>query len=181
MLDSIHHHKPIQLVLGFLMGILFGFFLQKGGVTDYDVLVGQLLLTDFTVIKVILSAVLTGMVGIYFMERRGWVTLHIKKGSVGSSALGGLIFGVGFALLGYCPGTVVGAAGQGYLDAFLAGIPGLLLGTGLYAAIYPGLNRTILHKGDFGKKTIPQLLHLNPWFVIATFSIVVIGFLWFME
>lgn len=96
------------LAWGLAFGIAFGFLLQKGGVTKYDVIVGQLLLTDFTVIKIILTAVLTGMLGIYFMKSKGWVTLYPKSGSVGKNVIGGLIFGVGFALLGYCPGTIAG-------------------------------------------------------------------------
>ena len=59
--------KRTQLFWGFLFGIIFGFLLQKGGVTKYDVIIGQLLLTDFTVLKIMLTAVITGMIGIYFM------------------------------------------------------------------------------------------------------------------
>ena len=98
-----------------VFGILFGFLLQKGGATKHDVIVGQLLLTDFTVLKIMLSAVLTGMIGIYLMKTLGWVELSPKSGSMGSNIIGGLIFGVGFAVLGYCPGTIAGAIGNGYL------------------------------------------------------------------
>ncbi|HPJ48542.1 MAG TPA: hypothetical protein PK162_06635 [Synergistales bacterium] len=59
-----------QLLWGLAFGIAFGFLLQKGGVTKYDIIAGQLLLKDFTVVKVMLSAILTGMVGIYFMKSR---------------------------------------------------------------------------------------------------------------
>jgi uncharacterized protein len=101
--------RPLLFGLGF--GILFGFLLHKGGATKYDVIVGQLLLTDFTVLKIMLSAVATGMIGIYFMKSMGWIQLSIKKGSAGKNVLGALIFGVGFAVLGYCPGTIAGAVG----------------------------------------------------------------------
>lgn len=123
MLKQVHDNKRLQLLLGFLMGIFFGFFLQKGQVTRYDVLMGQLLLTDFTVIKVILSAILVGMLGIYPLKRRGYIELHRKSGSIGSTVIGSLIFGIGFALLGYCPGTAVGAVGQGSL-MLCSGDPG---------------------------------------------------------
>lgn len=165
MLDKLHGKNGLQLVFGFAAGLFFGLFLHKGGVTKYDVIVGQLLLTDFTVLKVMLSAVITGMVGIYAMKALGWVKLHPKPGSAGMSILGGLLFGVGFATLGYCPGTVAGALGNGYLDA-LAGIGGMLFGAGLFAALFPRLRQSILSKGDFEDITIPRLLKINEWFVI---------------
>jgi hypothetical protein len=61
MLKILHENTNLQLSIGLLTGILFGFLLQKGGVTKYDVIIGQLLLTDFTVVKIMLSAVITGM------------------------------------------------------------------------------------------------------------------------
>ncbi len=61
MLKILHENTNLQLSIGLLTGILFGFLLQKGGVTRYDVIIGQLLLTDFTVVKIMLSAVVTGM------------------------------------------------------------------------------------------------------------------------
>ena len=99
--------KRMKLFWGLLFGIIFGFLLQKGGVTKYDVIINQLLLTDFTVLKIMLSAVVTGMIGLYFMQNRGWIKLRPKAGSLGKNAIGGLIFGVGFALLGYCPGRLL--------------------------------------------------------------------------
>ncbi|MBN1548803.1 MAG: YeeE/YedE family protein [Syntrophaceae bacterium] len=165
MLTQLHAKTKLQLVFGFITGLGFGFFLHKGGVTKYDVIVGQLLLKDFTVVKVMISAVITGMLGIYIMKALGWVKLHPKPGSAGVSILGGLVFGVGFATLGYCPGTMAGALGNGYLDA-LAGIGGMLIGAGLFAAFFPKLRRSILSKEDFGDITIPRLFKVNEWFVI---------------
>jgi len=155
------------LIWGLVFGILFGFLLQKGGATKYDVIVGQLLLTDFTVLKIMLSAVLTGMIGIYLMKTLGWVELSPKSGSMGSNVVGGLIFGVGFAVLGYCPGTIAGAIGNGYLDALVGGVAGILIGTGLFAALYPRLKIGILKKGDFGNVTLPQLFKVNDWVVVV--------------
>jgi hypothetical protein len=141
--------KIMKLFWGLLFGIIFGFLLQKGGVTKYDVIINQLLLTDFTVLKIMLSAVVVGMVGLYFMQNRGWIQLRPKAGSWGKNAIGGLIFGAGFALLGYCPGTIAGAIGNGYLDALTAGLVGIVFGSGLLAAVYPGLKEGVLKKGYF--------------------------------
>jgi hypothetical protein len=167
------------LVWGFLFGIVFGFLLQKGGVTKYDVIVGQLLLNDFTVLKIMLSAVMVGMPGVYLMEHFGWVQLYPKSGSVGKNVIGGLIFGVGFALLGYCPGTIAGAIGNGYLDATVGGLIGIWIGTGIFAALYPKLNKGILKVGDFGDISIPDLTKLNKWVVIIIVEGMILAlFLW---
>ncbi len=169
------------LIWGLAFGILFGFLLQKGGATKYDVIVGQLLLTDFTVLKIMLSAVLTGMIGIYLMKTLGWVELGPKSGSMGSNVIGGLIFGVGFAVLGYCPGTITGAIGNGYLDALAGGLAGILIGTGLFAALYPRLKIGILKQGDFGSVTLPQLLKVNDWLVVLPVAVLILLLLIWLE
>lgn len=169
----------LPLIWGVLFGIVFGFLLQKGGATKYDVIVGQLLLTDFTVLKIMLSAVMVGMPGVYLMEHLGWVQLHLKSGSVGMNVIGGLIFGVGFALLGYCPGTIAGAIGNGYLDAAIGGLVGIWIGTGMFAALYPTLNKGILQFGYFGDITIPELVKINKWVVILGVEGMILAlFLW---
>lgn len=148
-----------QIVLGLLFGILFGFLLQKGGVAKYHILIGALLLEDFTVIKVMLTAIVVGMVGIFAMHSLGLVKLHIKPTHYAANVLGGLLFGVGFALLSYCPGTGAAALGQGNFDA-IAGVLGLLAGSYLYAEASGFLGRTVEKWGDRGKLTLPELLEI---------------------
>lgn len=173
--------RRAQLIWGLVFGIIFGFLLQKSGVTKYDVIIGQLLLTDFTVLKVMLSAVISGMLGIHLMQNFGWIKLRPKAGSWGKNALGGLIFGLGFALLGYCPGTIAGAMGNGYLDAITGGVIGIIIGSGLLAAAYPSLNRRILKKGYFGDLTLPRLARVNEWFIIIPMAIVLTLILFGLE
>jgi hypothetical protein len=181
MLKALHAKKPVQLLIGLLIGVGFGFLLQKGGVTTYDVIIGQLLFTDFTVVKIMLSAVLVGMIGVHALRSIGLAELHPKPGSAGASAVGGLIFGVGFGTLGYCPGTVAGAVAQGWLDALFGGVVGMLIGAGLLAAVYPKLEATILHKGDFGDLTLPGLLKVNAWVVVVPVAALILGLLFWME
>ncbi len=171
--------RPLLLGLGF--GIFFGFLLHKGGVTNYDVIVGQLLLIDFTVLKIMLSAVATGMIGIYFMKSMGWITLSLKRGSVGMNVVGSLIFGVGFALLGYCPGTIAGAIGNGYLDAITGGLFGILIGTWIFAVVYPKLKDGILKMGYFGDITIPRLLKVNDWVVVVPVVVMIVSLLFWID
>ena len=176
---AVEDRRPLFFGLGF--GILFGFLLHKGGATKYDVIVGQLLLTDFTVLKIMLSAVVTGMIGIYFMKSPGWIKLSLKSGSVGMNVIGALIFGVGFAVLGYCPGTIAGAIGNGYLDAIVGGLAGILLGTWIFAIMYPRLKNGILKKGYFGDITIPSLLKVNDWVVVVPAAVLIILMLFWIE
>jgi uncharacterized protein len=165
-----------QLILGLITGIVFGFFLEKGGVTSYTVILNQLLLVDFTVVKVMLSAVLVGMIGVYAMKGAGIVCLHCRSGSVGATVVGGLIFGAGFALLGYCPGTAAGAAGTGALDAVF-GMIGIVLGAAVFARLYPVLNEKILTRGAFPADTIPELLGIRPGIVVVIVAVLIIGIL----
>ena len=181
MFTGLHARKDVQLALGLVVGIVFGFLLQKGGVTTYDVIIGQLLLKDFTVVKIMLSAVVTGMVGIHLLISLGMAQLHPKPGSVGASVIGGLIFGVGFGILGYCPGTVVGAVAQGSMDALFGGVVGILIGAGVFAAFYPRLEAGVLHMGDFGELTLPQVFRVHPWAVVIPAVIVLTGFLFVLE
>lgn len=173
--------KRTTLLQGLAFGLVFGFLLQKGGATKYDVIIGQLLLTDFTIVKIMLSAVVTGMIGIYAMKTLGWVQLSPKSGSAGMNIIGGLIFGVGFALLGYCPGTIAGAIGNGYLDALVGGLAGILIGSGLFAALYPRLSQGILKKGYFGHLTLPRLFKTSDWVVVIPVALCIFLLLCWLE
>ncbi len=181
MLKAFQERPKAQLVIALFLGIGFGFFLQKGGVTRYDVILGQLLLYDWTVAKIMLTVVAVGSLGVYFLRALGLVELSPIEGSVGSSMVGGLIFGVGFALLGYCPGTNAGAVGQGSLDALVGGVPGIMLGAWLYSFVYPKLKDTIQAKGYFDSFSVPQLFELNPWTIIVPLCVFIAGFMFLLE
>ncbi|GAC1580158.1 MAG: YeeE/YedE thiosulfate transporter family protein [Sphingomicrobium sp.] len=160
--------SPRQRVLGFVFGIVFGFLLQKGGVAKYEVLMGQFFLTDFTVIKVMLTAITVGMVGIFSMRALGLVKLHVKPTRYAANIAGGLIFGIGLGLLGYCPGTGAAALGQGNYDA-IAGIIGLMAGSYLYAETSDYLSATIHKIGNRGGIMLPDLLRLRVIVFLALF------------
>ena len=154
-----------ELLYGLITGILFGFLLQRAQVLRYEKQIGALRLLDMTIVKFMLSAVLTGMVGIYILKDKGLASLSLKPTILGAVIPGGLIFGVGWALLGYCPGTSIGAVAEGRIDG-LWGVVGMLIGAAVFAEIYPVLQKTLLTWGDFGKITLPQALGINHWFII---------------
>jgi hypothetical protein len=175
-LAAIRSDSRLQAVLGLLVGCCFGFLLQKGGATDYGVIEGQLLLVDFTVLKLMLSAVIVGMLLFHLLKHFGYVRSHAAEGTLGSNVIGGLIFGAGFALLGYCPGTVAGAVGTGAIDAVI-GMCGLVIGAGLFAEWYPALCAGMLKRGPFPAVTVPELLRVNTWVVVILLEAGMIGFL----
>lgn len=166
--------KP-ELLYGLLTGILFGVLLQRAEVIRYDRQIGALRLKDFTILKFMLSSIAVAMVGIYFLKDMGLVKLSIKPMIIGAVVPGGILFGLGWGLLGYCPGTSLGAVGEGRIDA-LWGIFGMLTGAGLYAEAFPLLKRTLLTWGDFGKITLPEVLGINHWIVISVFVVLTLIF-----
>ncbi|MGD2080054.1 MAG: YeeE/YedE thiosulfate transporter family protein [Nitrospirota bacterium] len=169
----------MMLLYGIVTGILFGFFLQKGRVLRYDKQVGALRLRDMTIVKFMLSTILVGMVGIYALRDLGVVELGIKPAMLGSNIIGGLVFGAGWGLLGYCPGTSLGALGEGRWDAAW-GILGMLAGAAAYAEAYPLMKGTVLKWGVYGSITLPDVIGVNYWFVIlAVVAGALLLFRWF--
>ena len=158
--------SPGKLAAGLLFGVIFGFLLQKGGVAKFDILLGVLLLENFVVVKVMLTAIIVGMVGSYILRRMGVIKLQISETKYGANIMGGLLFGVGFGLLAYCPGTNAAAVGQGNLDA-LVGVIGLILGSYLYALSSKFGSGTVSRWGQRGKLTLPELVGVSQGVFIA--------------
>jgi hypothetical protein len=148
--------KWVQLLLGLLFGIAFGFFLQKGGAAKYHILIGVLLLEDWTVIQIMLSAIVVGMVGLFPMAAMGWIKLNPKPSRFAANMIGGLLFGIGFAMSAYCPGTSAAALGQGNYDA-LAVILGMIAGSWVFAETSGWTARYVDPLGDRGKLTFTDL------------------------
>jgi len=168
------------LVYGLITGVIFGVLLQKARVLRYDKQMGALRFLDMTIVKFMLSTVLVAMVGVYLLKDLGLARLHLKETILGGNILGGLIFGAGWGLLGYCPGTSAGALGEGRWDA-LWGILGMLAGAALYAEAYPFFRTTVLTWGSLGKITLPQVLGLSHWTVIVLFLLFGAGLFIYFE
>ena len=165
--------------LGLFTGVLFGFLLQKGRVLRFDKQIGAMLLEDMTIFKFMLSAILVGMVGILLLSNFEIITLSHKPMNVGAVLIGGALFGAGWAIMGFCPGTSLGALGEGRWHAVFA-IIGMVVGAALYAEIYPFLKSTVLTWKDFGKIGLPVALGISQWVIVPIFWVGVIAlFFWF--
>ena len=126
------------LVTAPLIGFAFGWFLERGGLGDARKLAGQFYLTDLTVFKVLFSALLTAMLGAFWLDRFGLLDLdlvYLPETFVLPQAAGGVLFGAGFLLGGLCPGTSCVAAAAGRLDGFGI-IGGMLLGIAAFNAVF---------------------------------------------
>ena len=143
-------------MLGLVFGVAFGFFLQKGGAAKYHILIGVLLLEDWTVVQIMLSAIVVGMVGLFPLAAMGMVKLKPKPTRYAANILGGLLFGVGFAFSAYCPGTSAAALGQGNYDA-LAVIVGMIGGSWLFAETSGWTARHIEPHGNRGTLTFVEV------------------------
>ncbi len=149
------------LLHGAATGVAFGALLQKGRASSYDTIVDQLMLEDWTVSELMAGAAAVSGVGAELLRRSGRYAPSIKPLRVGGLVLGGAAFGAGMAVLGYCPGTCVAAAGEGRRDAW-AGLAGMLVGAGAFVALRRTL-RPILEAGDFGARTVPEQTGTSPW------------------
>lgn len=152
-------------MLGLVTGVAFGFLLQKGRVLRFEKQIGALQLKDMTILKFMLSAIIVGMIGLYVLSDAGVITLKHKPMNLGAILLGGALFGGGWAVMGYCPGTSVGALGEGRWHALWA-ILGMLGGAALYAELYPLFKATVLSWKDWGGISLEQALGLHHWVLI---------------
>lgn len=165
--------------LGLVTGVLFGFLLQKGRVLRFEKQVGAMLLKDMTIFKFMLSSILVGMIGIVLLSKAGILASNHKAMNLGGVLLGGGLFGAGWAVMGFCPGTSVGALGEGRWHALFA-VMGMVAGAGLYAELYPFFKSTVLAWKDFGRIGLPEALRISPWVIIPLLWIGTISvFFWF--
>jgi hypothetical protein len=139
-----------------------------------------MLLKDMTIMKFMMSSILVGMVGIHLAVALGLAQLSPKATQIGANLVGGILFGLGWAVMGFCPGTSVGAVAEGRWHALFA-LAGMLVGAGLYAEAYPHLEKNLLAIGSLGKLTLPGVLEMSAWAVIPVLGLVFILVFVFFE
>jgi hypothetical protein len=148
----------VSLVVAFLIGIGFGFFLERAGFGSSKKLAAQFYFTDLTVFKVMFTAIITAMVGVYYLSVIGLMDLslvYLTPTFLLPQIVGGLILGVGFVVGGYCPGTSCVAASTGRIDGMVY-LLGIIFGIFVFGEIFP-LVSNFYTSTPMGQITLPQI------------------------
>ncbi|MGQ9644040.1 MAG: YeeE/YedE thiosulfate transporter family protein [Ignavibacterium sp.] len=167
----------INILFGLVVGFIFGFILTKTGVTKYPRVMGMLLLKDFKILKFMLTAVTSSMILFYLLGDFGLLKV-VPKNLDWGKLVGGLIFGTGMGILGYCPGTMAARIGEGKKDSILA-----LFGTALGIFIYALTIKPVKHLFLSGEINgdISILLGINRWFIIIPAAALFISIIYFVN
>jgi len=161
-----------------LIGFAFGWCLERGGLGSARKLTGQFYLTDLTVFKVMFSALVTAMLGAFWLDRIGVLDLglvYLPETFVVPQAIGGLLFGAGFLVGGLCPGTACVAAASGKLDG-LAVMAGMLLGIVSFNVSFDWI-RPLFESTPLGAVTLTSLAGVSSAIgVLAITAAALVGF-----
>jgi len=165
----------MNYLFAFILGILFGFSLNKAGLTKYHKIVNVFRFTDLAVLKFMLTALVVAMLGLYSLREMGLVVFPAVPATyITGNIIGGLIFGVGMALAGYCPGTCVAGAGEGKLDYLIPGLLGFFSGAILYGLTYQSVFPKIAAIANYGNVVLPDLWNLNSILFALLFALIAI-------
>ncbi len=143
------------LPLGVVIGFVFGWLLQRSRLTNTNVIVNQARLKDFTLVKMMVTAILVGGIGIWVLHGGGLAAYHVKPANLLAIALGAALFGIGMVIYGYCPGTGLGAIGTGSIHA-LVGAIGMLAGAVAFAYSYDWLSAHVIKIAALGAMRLPE-------------------------
>ncbi|HSF41896.1 MAG TPA: YeeE/YedE thiosulfate transporter family protein [Thermoanaerobaculia bacterium] len=166
----------MSLVVAFAIGIGFGFFLERAGFGSARKLTDQFYFKDLSVLKVMFTAIVTAMLGLFYLSWMGLVDLslvYFGPTYLVPQILGGLILGIGFVVGGYCPGTSMVALATGKVDAlfFILGVTVGIFGFGeAWPAIHGFVNST-----NLGELTLPQVFGLRYGVVVFLVVIMALG------
>ena len=167
------------LALGLITGAGFGFALQRAGFNRCNLVQRGLWLRDFTMLKLMLTAIVVGLVGSQLLAVVAPELVHFKVKSLYLWGVvgGGLIFGIGMSLAGYCPGTAMIGLGSGIGEGLLA-MAGGLVGAAAFIFAFPALKPIFFDPADLGKLTIPGVLGLPALPTALVFAAILIGVIW---
>jgi uncharacterized protein len=162
-----------MLTLGLVLGAAFGALLQLSGASSHTKMVNALRLRDLTIMKLILIAIGVGLMGVHVLDLFGLANMKVKDLYLLGIVIAGVIFGVGFALTGYCPGTALAACAEGKPDAW-ATVAGGLCGALVFAFMFPEFEESLLTVGRYGPVTISGVIGIHGLWIAAPLGIVCI-------
>lgn len=166
------------ILIGLATGIVFGFALEKSRVFEPGVIVGQMQLRNFIMLKIFLAAVITGLLSLAVLNGLFGIKLHLKPLLLKADIIGGLILGVGIALSGACPGTSLAQAGAGYRDALFV-ILGGIAGAITYGYFDAPITAALAEKGE--KVAFDTMLGLPFWLAAVALAVALAMFLMVLE
>ena len=180
MSGTLYATGSLQTGVGFmisgLLGILFGFFLEQAGFGSSRKLTGIFYFRDMAVLKVMFTAVITSMVGVHYLLALGWLSqsqIYMLETFWAAQIVGGLIFGIGFVVGGWCPGTAVVGLASAKWDA-LVFLVGVILGSILFNEVFP-LIQPLYEGMRGGNLFLWELLNLPPKGLILIVCLLAIG------
>ena len=169
-------------IISLVLGIAFGFSLNKAGLTKYHKIVNVFRFTDMAVLKFMMTALIVAMSGLYALRGLGLVTFPAPPATyVVGNLVGGLLFGVGMAMAGFCPGTCAAGAGDGKLDYLIPGALGFLTGAALYGLTYQQVFPAISAIANYGNVVMPDLWNLNPFLTVLAFVLMSLLLFYFID
>lgn len=165
-----------SLLVAFVIGVGFGFFLERAGFGSAKKLVSQFYLNDLAVFKVMFTAIVTAMLGVFYL---GWVgvldlsLVYLTPTNLWPQVVGGLLLGFGFVIGGYCPGTSMVAIATGKVDALIY-VLGVAAGVLVVGEAFP-LVKGFYESGAMGRLTLPEVLHLPYGMVVFFVVLMAVG------
>lgn len=171
-----YFNDEVSLIIAFVIGIGFGFFLERGGFGSARLLAAQFYFTDMRVFKVMFTAIVTAMIGMFYLSWIGFVDLSlVYYGTtyLAADILGGLILGIGFVIGGYCPGTSAVSISTGRIDGMFYALGGFF-GIFVFGEAYP-LMKDFLNSYSMGVINIPQWLDVNYGFILFIVILIAIA------
>lgn len=166
----------ISLVIAFVIGTGFGFMLERGGFGNARILAAQFYFSNMRVLKVMFTAIVTAMLGVYYFSVLGIMDLsliYVSNTYILPQALGGFILGVGFVIGGYCPGTSMVAFVTGKIDGFIF-VLGVMFGILVFGEMFP-LLEGFFNSTNLGPQTIPSYFGLSYGLVVFLVVVMAIG------
>lgn len=169
--------NEVGLASGLLCGFLFGYVLESAGFGSPCKLTAQFRLSDWSVFKVMFTAIVVAAVGLYLLQGAGLVNtdnVFIPPAYLGAVAIGGALIGAGFAVGGYCPGTSVVGIFSGRLDALLFGL-GMVIGTVAFASVFDAIESWTYAGDTGGTDTLTAALGVPEWLILAVLVVAAVA------
>ena len=171
-----YFNTDVSLILAFVIGIAFGIALERGGFGRATILAAQFYFTNMRVLKVMFTAIVTAMLGLFYLSVIGFLDLsliYLTTTNILPMVVGGLVAGVGFVIGGYCPGTSMVAIATGKIDAMVY-VLGMMFGIFVFGEMFPSIE-SFFNSTNMGSVTLPQFFNMSYGLVVFLVILMALG------